>query len=133
MIVANSGPVDYLGWLFFEGYHDHCFFYKDKEPDQQTLRWFLSISPQESDVPQFKRFLQKSYDEYGEGTSGVAIEIPDTYLPGSARTFQSEVREEVERHTFDGKQFVNFPRESTLDIPEPKQNSGKNRSLELMI
>ncbi|WP_436343696.1 hypothetical protein [Natronorubrum sp. FCH18a] len=51
--------------------------------DQQTLRWLLSISPQQSDMPQLKRFLRQSYESYAEGDHGVVIEIPDTYLPGT--------------------------------------------------
>lgn len=84
VLVADGGPVDYLGWIAFEDYQDHCFFYHDENPDQELLRLLLSISPQQSDMPALKRLLKRSYDEYGETDNGTIIEIPDTYLPGSA-------------------------------------------------
>ncbi|WP_243637840.1 hypothetical protein [Natrarchaeobius oligotrophus] len=83
VLVADGGPVEYLGWIAFEDYRDHCFFYHDENPDRETLRWLLSISPQRSDMPALKRVLKRSYDEYGETDHGTIIEIPDTYLPGS--------------------------------------------------
>ncbi|ELY39013.1 hypothetical protein [Natronorubrum tibetense] len=83
VIAVDGGPIDYLGWLALEDYEEHCFFYKDEEPDQQALRWLLSISPQQSDMPQLKRFLRQSYESYAESDHGVVIEISDTFLPGS--------------------------------------------------
>lgn len=83
VLVATGGPIDYLGWVALEGYQEHCFFYKDDDPDRETLRWLISISPQESDMARLKRVLQQLYDEYAEGDLGVLIEIPDPYLPGS--------------------------------------------------
>ncbi|WP_306055360.1 hypothetical protein [Natronococcus wangiae] len=73
VLVANNGPVDYLGWIALEDYQEHRFFYKDDDPDQKTLRWLISISPQESDMPRLKRVLQRLYDEYAEGDLGVLI------------------------------------------------------------
>lgn len=83
VLVADGGPVDYLGWLVLEEYEDHCFFYKDENPNQKVLSWLLSISPQQSDMPRLKQFLRQTYDVYDEGDRGVVIEIPDPYLPGS--------------------------------------------------
>ncbi|WP_436343697.1 hypothetical protein [Natronorubrum sp. FCH18a] len=31
VVVADGGPIDYLGWLALEDYEEHCFFYKDEE------------------------------------------------------------------------------------------------------
>ncbi|WP_317176109.1 hypothetical protein [Halomontanus rarus] len=82
VIAADGGPVDYLGWLVLEG-DDDCFFYDDDDPDQEALRWLMSISPRQSDLPDLKRILQRQYNEYAEGDLGVIIEIPDIYLPGT--------------------------------------------------
>lgn len=83
VLVADGGPVDYLGWLILEDYEDHCLFYKDDNPDQKTLSWLLSITPQRSEIAQFKRFLYQNYEVYDEDDRGVVIEIPDPYLPGT--------------------------------------------------
>lgn len=60
VLVVDDGPIDYLGWLALEDYQDHHFFYKDEESDRELLQWLLSISPQESDMPQLKRVLQQT-------------------------------------------------------------------------
>lgn len=81
VIAADCGPVDYLSWLVLEGYEEHCFFYNDENPDQESLRWLFSISPTKSDLQTLKQILQQEYDDFATDDLGVLIEIPDTYLP----------------------------------------------------
>lgn len=83
VLAADDGPINQLGWIALDGHQDHHFFYQDENPDQDALRWLLSLSPKKSDMPQLKRVLQQSYDSYAEGNQGILVEIPDPYLPGS--------------------------------------------------
>jgi hypothetical protein len=81
VLVADSGPVDYLVWFALEEYEDHTFFYYDDSPDSKLLRKLLSLMPNEDQMPKFRVFLQAHYETVEVVDSARLFEIPDTYLP----------------------------------------------------
>lgn len=78
---VDDGPIDFLIWFALDGYTDHTFFYRDEQPDQETLRRFMSLAPSEDAMARFKRLLQTSYGTCRELDIARLLEIPDIYQP----------------------------------------------------
>lgn len=81
VIFVDDGPIGFLVWFALDNYEEHTFFYQDESPNREILQRFLFLSPSKQAMPNFKKLLQKYYDEYRELEVAKVLEIRDTYLP----------------------------------------------------
>lgn len=81
VVFVDGGPVDYLAWFALDNYDEHVFFYYDEAPDAGMLRQFLSMTPDEDEMPKFRALLKNQYETFERVDAAALFEIPDTYLP----------------------------------------------------
>lgn len=81
VVFVDGGPVDFLAWFALDNYDEHVFFYYDEAPNAGILRQFLSMTPDEDEMPKFRVLLQHHYDTFERVDAAALFEIPDTYMP----------------------------------------------------
>lgn len=80
---ADGGPIDYLTWVALEDHTRYEISYHDADPDAETLRRLLSLSPDREEMRQFQAYLSSEFETVEPLEHITFLSVPDKYLPGT--------------------------------------------------